>query len=393
MWLLTEFAGSSESSYTLAQFGANVPGLIKSGEWWRLISSVFLHVGLLHLFFNLYALYLFGAFVERLAGRWEMFVIFMVAGISGSAASTWLGHAEISAGASGAIFGLIGAAIVMAITFPSIQKDVRKVYVINFIFIAALQLVYGFVEPHIDNFAHMGGLAGGVLVGLLLHPPGFEGRRKTAFRVAATFLALVAAVSLFDVIRNVKGAGYPMKPLPLATREDPTPQHGWSVRVPGFWIPFARTERNGEPYMEYEDPLGAGLLIRPAPGIPVKLGPEPGEEAVPHGERLVILGKNLYHELQVTATEGDEHIAVARFLFQKLQPGDSYELVFQCELRDADAYQELLKQILTSFEVHARPPVKKPIPAKPFRPQGPVAQVRTATDERRSTSSLITHTS
>ena len=108
---LTELSGSSEAPYTLAQFGANVPGLVKAGEWWRLVASVFLHVGPLHLLFNLYALYLFGAFVERLAGRWEMFVVFMVAGICGSAASTWLGNPALSAGASGAIMGLLGAAI------------------------------------------------------------------------------------------------------------------------------------------------------------------------------------------------------------------------------------------------------------------------------------------
>ena len=111
LWLATQLSGSSESNYTLAQFGANVPGLVKAGEWWRLVASVFLHVGPLHLLFNMYALYLFGAFVERLAGRWEMFVVFMVAGICGSAASTWLGNPPLSAGASGGIMGLIGAAI------------------------------------------------------------------------------------------------------------------------------------------------------------------------------------------------------------------------------------------------------------------------------------------
>jgi membrane associated rhomboid family serine protease len=364
MWLVTERAGSSESSYTLAQFGANVPGLVKAGDWWRLVASVFLHVGPLHLLFNLYALYLFGAFVERLAGRWEMFVVFMVAGICGSAASTWLGNPPLSAGASGAIFGLIGAATVISITFHSIPKHVRKVYIFNFIFITILQLLYGVFEPHIDNFAHAGGLVGGALIGLLLRPAGIEGRRETGFRVAGVIMALVGAVSLFNVVRNVEGGGYPIKPPPLVTREDP--DHGWSVEVPGFWTPLVQPER-----VQYEDPLGAVLLIGRAPDMPIKLGPAPGEEVLPSGDRIVVAGKTTYHELQVLAVEDNTHIA--RFRFQTIQPGGSYILIFECEARDAQAYQHLLLQILQSFEVHARAPQKKPLPPKPFKPHGPVA--------------------
>jgi membrane associated rhomboid family serine protease len=364
MWLLTEFAGSSESNYTLAQFGANVPGLVKTGEWWRLVSSVFLHVGPLHLLFNMYALYLFGAFVERLAGRWEMFVVFIVAGICGSAASTWLHSPPLSAGASGGIMGLIGAAIVMAVTFPTIPKDVRKVYVFNFIFIAVVQLLYGFVEPNIDNFAHAGGLVGGVMVGLLLRPPELEGRRKTAFRVAGLFLALVGAVSLFNVVRNVEGEGYPMKPFPLATREEPQ-RRGWSVEVPGFWIPVVQPEN-----VRYEDPLGASLRIVPGPDHRVII--EPAHNEKPVVEKRVIIGKNDYTALQVIAVEGETH--VARFYYHTIQSGSGYILVFECDLHDADAYQGLLARILKSFEIHPRPQEKKPLPPKPaFTPRGPVA--------------------
>ena len=207
----------------------------------------------------MYALYLFGAFVERLAGRWEMFVVFMVAGICGSAASTWLGNPPLSAGASGAIMGLLGAAAVIAITFKSIPEHVRRVYIFNFIFIAVLQMLYGFFEPNIDNFAHLGGLVGGALIGLLLRPAGIAGRRGTAFHVAGLAMALVAAVSLFNVVRNVQGGGYPAKtpPLVLVSREDP--DRGWSVEVPSFWISLVQPER-----VQYEGPLGEVLLIEPA---------------------------------------------------------------------------------------------------------------------------------
>ncbi len=334
VWLVTELSGSSESSYTLAQFGANVPGLVKAGEWWRLVASVFLHIGPVHLLFNMYALYLFGAFVERLAGRWEMFVVFMVAGICGSAASTWLGNPALSAGASGAIMGLLGAAAVIAITFKSIPKHVRRVYIFNFIFIAVLQLLFGFFEPHIDNFAHLGGLVGGALIGLLLRPAGIAGRRKTAFHVAGLAMALVGAVSLFNVVRNVEGGGYPVKtpPLVLVTREDP--DRGWSVEVPGFWISLVQPER-----VQYEGPLGEVLLIATAPDLPIKLGRR-RRGVLPNGDRLVTVGKRTYHELEVVASE--DNTRIARFRFRVVQPGGSYVLLFKCEARDADAYQDLL---------------------------------------------------
>ena len=83
--------------------------------------------------------------------------------------------------------------------------------------------------------------------------------------------------------------------------------------------------------MQYEDPLGAVLLIAPAPDLPMKLGPAPGEEILPNGERIVTVGKNTYHELKVVATEDETH--VARFRFHTIQPGGSYVLMFECEAR------------------------------------------------------------
>ena len=123
--------------------------------------------------------------------------------------------------------------------------------------------------------------------------------------------------------------------------------------------------------MQYEDPLGAVLLIVPAPGLPMRLVPAPGEVTVPNGDRLVPVGRNTYHELQVIASDGDTR--VARFRFHTIQPGGSYVLVFECEAQDAGAYQDLLARILKSFEVHARPPQKKPLPQMPIKPHGPAA--------------------
>jgi hypothetical protein len=209
-------------------------------------------------------------------------------------------------------------------------------------------------EPHVDNFAHAGGLIGGVLIGLLLRPAGIEGRRKTAFRFAGSLLALMAVVSLFHVGRNVEGAGYPRKPPPLVTRQDPN--HGWTVQVPNFWITNVEAGR-----VDYEDPVGAVLSIIPVPDLTVQ--PE-------RGEKVTTLGKNTYLEEQVVLADGKRRIAQYRCL--TVQREGSYLLLFECEAPNKGAYEDLLTRILTSFDVRARPPQKR-TPPRLHKTRGTVA--------------------
>ena len=199
------------------------------------------------------------------------------------------------------------------------------------------------------------GWLGGALVGLCCVRRASRIGGKRLFRVAGLAMAFVAAVTLFNVVHNVEGGGYPIKtpPLALVSREDP--DRGWSVEVPSFWISLVQPER-----VQYEGPLGEVLLIDPA------------KVALPSGDRLATAGKRIRRRAPEFITSED-NTRIALFRFRVVQSGGSYDLLFKCEARDADAFQDLLQRILESFEVHARPPQQKPLPPKPFQPHGPAA--------------------
>lgn len=157
---------------TLINLGAKFSPLIDlDNQWWRLLTPIFLHGGLVHLGFNSYALYIMGPDVERLYGWLRFGIIYLVAGLAGSIGSYAFGSlGSPSIGASGAIFGLMGAMGAFAYSAretlgAAAHRNLRQISGL-----AALNLVIGFSLPGIDNYAHIGGLVAGILVGLLLAP-------------------------------------------------------------------------------------------------------------------------------------------------------------------------------------------------------------------------------
>lgn len=169
IWLLMTFSGGSTRPDVLIRFGAKVPWLVASGEYWRLFTAIFLHIGLLHLAFNSYALYSLGPQVESLFGRSRFLVLYMLSGLAGSVASYAL-TASISAGASGAIFGLIGALAVYLRRHRDLlgRRGQRALH--NIVVVILYNLVLSFTVPGIDVFGHLGGLVGGLVVGGILSP-------------------------------------------------------------------------------------------------------------------------------------------------------------------------------------------------------------------------------
>jgi rhomboid protease GluP len=163
LFLLMTLAGGSTRSNVLVLFGAKVNSLIIQGEIWRLFTNIFLHIGFLHLSFNLYALWALGPIVEELIGRLRYIIIYLLSGISGSIIS-FLFVDALSAGASGAIFGLMGALVSNTRKNPSLWKSG---FGKNLIIIIFLNLSLGFFQPGIDNFAHIGGLVCGLILGRL----------------------------------------------------------------------------------------------------------------------------------------------------------------------------------------------------------------------------------
>ncbi|MFH5186245.1 rhomboid family intramembrane serine protease [Paenibacillus sp. TAB 01] len=113
---LMEWTGSSEDSRTLLRFGAlfDLPGMVP--EWWRYITAMFVHIGFAHLFFNSFTLYVFAPPLERMLGVWRYALLYLLCGIAGNLASAWF-HSDyfISAGASGAIYGVYAAYLFLAI--------------------------------------------------------------------------------------------------------------------------------------------------------------------------------------------------------------------------------------------------------------------------------------
>jgi rhomboid protease GluP len=151
----------------LTAAGANYGPAVRAGEYWRLVTSMFLHGGLLHLALNGWALYQLGALFEILVGSPRMLLVYFVTGISGSLVSAWFTPVP-SVGASGAIFGLLGALIAFLLRRRGTLTPQGKSILMQLLFWAVINVVFGFSDPQIDNSAHLGGCAAGLLLGLTL---------------------------------------------------------------------------------------------------------------------------------------------------------------------------------------------------------------------------------
>lgn len=190
VFILAERSGSTTNTATLLRFGAVSREPVWQGQYWRLGTSMFLHIGIIHLLWNGYYGFLISAQVERAMGWWRFLLLYLLSGIAGSALSV-IGHNAVSAGASGALFGLIGWQLLVARAhmggFRAMWSDpgMRR----NLTWIGAWFVVGVFVG--FDNYAHAGGLAFGLLfTWALMAPPQRRWRRMVVALVS--FAALVA---------------------------------------------------------------------------------------------------------------------------------------------------------------------------------------------------------
>jgi len=156
MFILTQIADMMTGNGLLL-LGSKVNALIGLGEFWRLFTAMFLHSDILHLLFNMMALYIIGRDIERFYGKTKFLIIYFVSGLIGSGASFLL-VPENSVGASGAIFGLMGANLFLYKLNPTVYK---RLFGTDLIFLVAINLLIGLVRPNIDMAGHIGGLIGG----------------------------------------------------------------------------------------------------------------------------------------------------------------------------------------------------------------------------------------
>ncbi len=158
------FGNGSTDALTLLRFGANYAPLVKLGEVWRLVTSIFLHVGILHLLCNMYSLYIVGSQLESFFGKTKFLCIYILSGIIGNLFSILFTNG-LTVGASGAIFGLFGALLYFGYHYRIYLGTVIKSQIIPLII---LNLFIGFASHGIDNAAHIGGLIGGALASIAL---------------------------------------------------------------------------------------------------------------------------------------------------------------------------------------------------------------------------------
>lgn len=168
VFIASTLAGGSTRIDVLMRFGANYSPYVRGGEWWRLYGSTFLHIGLLHLVANMYALYQVGTPLERMLGNFAYLALYAVAGLCGSLASTWYHAAQpsVAAGASGAIFGVVGG-LLYAVWRSPLPGEVRRRMLSSLATAVIVNLALG-ATVGLDNAAHLGGLVSGTLFAALL---------------------------------------------------------------------------------------------------------------------------------------------------------------------------------------------------------------------------------
>lgn len=183
------FGNGSNDGMTLLKFGANYGPLVKLGDYYRLITSAFLHAGVFHLFFNCYALYIIGTQLESFLGKTKFLIIYLFSAITGSLMSIIFSD-SLSIGASGAIFGLFGSLLYFGYHYRIYLGNVIKSQIIPLILV---NLIFGFMVSGIDNAAHIGGLVGGLLMTMAL---GIKYKSSKSEQVNGIVISLMYVVFL-----------------------------------------------------------------------------------------------------------------------------------------------------------------------------------------------------
>jgi membrane associated rhomboid family serine protease len=168
-----------------AIYGDGSPAGVAHGEWWRLVSAAFLHYGPFHLLINMYSLYFAGSLLEHVIGRWRFVLLYLASGVAGSAGALWLSPNAITVGASGAIFGILGALFVLERSrHIATGGQVAGLIVIN--------LIFTFAVSGISVGGHLGGLVAGVVLMWAL----LRLRRSAAAGVAATLVVVAISFAI-----------------------------------------------------------------------------------------------------------------------------------------------------------------------------------------------------
>jgi rhomboid protease GluP len=203
VFLLMAFSGVNimlPDSESLLKWGANFRPSTLEGQPWRLLTCCFLHIGILHLLFNMYALLYIGILLEPRLGSWRFGIAYLITGILSSMASLYIHDMTLSAGASGAIFGMYGVFLAM-LTTNLIEKATRKPLLTSIAIFVGYNLLNG-MKGGIDNAAHIGGLVSGIAMGYSFYPGLTKSEnRKLEFGLPAVLIIALLVFSSWEYRR------------------------------------------------------------------------------------------------------------------------------------------------------------------------------------------------
>lgn len=200
IWIAQNFTIDAAGTTNVTNTFASYPPLIAHGEWWRLITPMFLHAPLqgqfsfFHIALNMYILWIYGPNVEEAFGHVRFLALYLIAGFTGGAASYAFGSCNsLGVGASGAIFGVVG--VLLVYLYRRRTSAFLAAYMRNLLIFVGINLLIGASVAGIDNFAHIGGLAGGMLLGA-----GFDAgpasKQNTKVQIVTAVLVTALGIAL-----------------------------------------------------------------------------------------------------------------------------------------------------------------------------------------------------
>jgi rhomboid protease GluP len=208
VFLLMELSGGSRSPDVLLNFGASYGPYMRRGEYWRLVMPMFLHIGFLHLVLNTTALFILGRILERVYGYGRFALLYVACGVGSSALSMTL-SSSVSAGASGAIFGIAGAMLTTGYLHrAAVPRHWRRAFGGGILPLIVINLILGYSIAGIDNWGHLGGLLSGMLLSAVIPPPGLDwvpaGPQDEPSQAAVIVPVLVVALAMTAAVDHYR---------------------------------------------------------------------------------------------------------------------------------------------------------------------------------------------
>jgi membrane associated rhomboid family serine protease len=231
--------GAVDNMEKLLSFGAFMPALVLQGDYFRLITAVFLHGSLLHLLFNVLALQLFGPFVENCLGLSSYLAFFVITGVAGNLCGLWPVSFMVAVGASGGVMGILGASMIFLIFDPRSAKDPeRNKRIKDLVFLLAANLVIGQVESSVFNGAHIGGLITGAILAFLVSFKGLSPLKNKLlfiYRLGGIFLIISGIWGMYGAVERTSPLRHFTKYAVSGT--------GWEVNIPSHWLVDPKDEK------------------------------------------------------------------------------------------------------------------------------------------------------